>query len=199
MHLTVYSFHCLTVILQICSACLWQRLSLISQQTFVLSATNCRGLPSTLHSLQKKMQELSPKFLMTVSAFCQQLIPCLAGSLNLARISRNLNSWGCWWYCHWCAYVSLGCTTTFKATEMQLCVSRLMMPAVHIVPVLHTSCNCCAGLWDTKFAISDAWLQRAVLRCMWCELNSVKYSDSLCVYCNTQFAIRFGTVSNRGI
>jgi len=27
----------------------------------------------------------------------------------------------------------------------------------------------------------------------------VKYSDSLCVYCNTQFAIRFGTVSNRGI
>ena len=31
------------------------------------------------------------------------------------------------------SYVSLGCTTMFKATEMQLCVSRLIMPAVGYV------------------------------------------------------------------
>ncbi len=33
--------------------------------------------------------------LLTASAFCQQLIPCLAGNCNLARVCRNLNSWGC--------------------------------------------------------------------------------------------------------
>ncbi len=47
--------------------------SLISQQTFVLSATTCRGSPSTLHSLQGKKRELSPKFLMT--ADCISLLP----------------------------------------------------------------------------------------------------------------------------
>ena len=28
-------------------------------------------------------------------AFSQQLIPCLAENMNLARVCRNLNSWGC--------------------------------------------------------------------------------------------------------
>ena len=45
----------------------------------------------------EKKREFSPKFLMilSASAFCQQLLPCLAGNLNLARVCRNLNSWGC--------------------------------------------------------------------------------------------------------
>ncbi len=49
----------------------------------------------------KKKREFSPKFLMTLTAtadcvsLCQQLIPCLAENLNLARVCRKLKSWGC--------------------------------------------------------------------------------------------------------
>ncbi len=107
-------------------------------------------------------REFSPKFLITASAFCQQLIPCLAGNLNLARVCRNLNSWGCkvevcnpWWFGDWCSHVSLGCTTMFKATEMQMCVGRLMMAAV-------------CGLWRRSHA-TNSLHQSATLNFRWSQ------------------------------
>ena len=86
--------------------------------------------------MQKEMREFSPKFLVTASAFCQQLTPYLAGIFKLARACRNLNSWGCRVGCaipdgmvtdvHMSVWDAQQCSRPQKCK----CVSRLAMPAV---------------------------------------------------------------------
>ena len=62
---------------------------------------------------------------MTASAFCQQLMPCLAENLNLAVVCR-IQSAGVAELDLTGAYITVGdATTMYKATEMQMCASEV--------------------------------------------------------------------------
>ena len=105
-------------------ACLRQGLSLISQQTFVFSP-----IALTLHSLAEKMREFSPKFDFD---FCQRLIPCLAGNLDLAGVRRNVNSWGFKFGCAIpdCMVTDVH-TAAIKSLLTHLCISVALNIIVH--------------------------------------------------------------------
>ena len=76
------------------------------------------------------MRDFRPDFFRNwtpTASVCQQLIPCLAGNLNLARVCRNPNNWGCRVECtipdgmvtdvHMSVW---DCTTIVKATKMRV-------------------------------------------------------------------------------